>query len=70
MFIKKVSHLVKPFLLVPKNTHLCNQCPQNLLYSFFAYVSKIRRVLRWFQIRENTWKKLHPEKLFTKTFAC
>ena len=67
--LKNVSHLVKPFLLVPKNTHLCNQWPQNLFDSFFAYVSKIRRVLRWFQIRENTWKKVHPEKIFYQNFC-
>jgi hypothetical protein len=26
-------------------------------------VSKMRRILRWFQIRENNWNKAHPEKV-------
>ncbi len=43
MFVKKVFHLVKPFLakicimLVSNNTQICTQWPQNYLESFFGY---------------------------------
>jgi hypothetical protein len=35
--------------------------------TYDIWVFKIRRILRWFQIRENNWKKIHPEKVICQT---
>ena len=71
MFLKKVFQLVKPFLA---NLHSTSSNKYSYMYSliskilkffFGIWVFKIRRILRWFQICENNWKKVHPE-----TFIC
>jgi hypothetical protein len=51
-------------ILFPKNTHICTPWPQNCLFLFFnIWVSKKRRILRWFQIRGNNFKKVYLEKV-------
>ncbi len=69
MFVKQVFQLVKPFLA---NLHSTSSNKYSYMYSitpnffkffFGIWVFKIRRILRWFQICGNNWKKVHPENV-------
>ncbi len=68
MSVNKVFPLVKPFLAnlhstISKNTHICTPWPQSYYFFFNIWVSKKRRILRWFQIRGNNLKKVYLEKV-------
>ncbi len=70
----KVFYLVKLFVAKlhstdPKNTYICTQWTQKKLFIFCIWISKIRRILSWFQIHCNNWKRVHSEKLFSKHFC-
>ena len=41
--------------------------PKFFLFFFGIRVIKIRKILRWFQICGNNWKKVHPEKVLCQT---
>ncbi len=41
--------------------HISTQLPQKIVF-FYIWVSKILRILRWFQIRGHNWKKVYTEK--------
>jgi hypothetical protein len=43
--------------------------PKNCNFFSFHMSNKKRRILHWFQIWLNIWKKLHPKKLFTKNVS-
>ncbi len=59
-----LSHFLRIcILLVLTNTHICTQWPQNFLVLFDIWVFQIRKILCWFQICGNNWKKVHPEKV-------
>jgi hypothetical protein len=69
MFVKKDFQLVKPFLA---NLHYTISKKYSYMYSmtlkffnffFNIWVSKKRRILRWFQIRGNKMKKVYLEKV-------
>ncbi len=67
MFVKKFFNWLSHFLriciiLFPKNTHICTPWPQNFFFNI--WVSKKRRILRWFQIRGDNLKKVYLEKAF------
>jgi hypothetical protein len=69
MFVKKVFQLVKPFLAnlhstsSKKYSYMYSMTPNFFLFFFGIWVFKIRRILRWFQICGNNWKKVNPEKV-------
>jgi hypothetical protein len=54
MVAKKGFQLVKPFLA---------NLPYTIYFFFYHMSIKKRRILRWFQIRGNNWKKVHPDKV-------
>ncbi len=73
MFFKKVFQLVKTFLANLHSTiskrYSYNVWPmtpwpqKNFIFFFNIWVSKKRRILCWFQNRENNLKKVYPEKV-------
>jgi hypothetical protein len=69
MFVKKVFQLVKPFLanlhstLSKKYSYMYSMTPKFVYFFFNIWVSKKRRILRWFQIRGNNLKKVYLEKV-------
>ncbi len=69
MFVKTVFHLVEPFLANLHSTssniysHMHSMTPTKFLFFFGIRVFKIPRILRWFQICGNNWKKVLPEKV-------
>ena len=73
IFVKKVFQLVKPFLANLHSTssniysYMYSMTPKIFLFFFGIWVSKIRRILRWFQICGNNWEKIHPEKAICQT---
>ncbi len=72
MFVKKVFQLVEPFLANLQSTssnkfsYMYSMTPKFLMFFFGIWVFKIRRILRWFQICVNNWKKVHTEKVICK----
>ncbi len=64
-FFSWISHILRIcILLLPNNTHICTPWPQNFFYFFFnIWVSKKRRILRWFQICGKNINKVYPEKV-------
>ena len=69
MFVKKVFRLVKPFLanlhysISKKYSYMYSMTPKFFDFFFNIWVSKKRRILRWFQIRGNNLKKVYLEKV-------
>ena len=69
MFVKKVFQLVKPFLanlhytISKKYSYMYSMTPKFFYFFFNIWVSKKRRILRWFQIRGNNLKKVYLEKV-------
>ncbi len=69
MFVKKVFQLVKPFLanlhstISKKYSYMYYMTPKIFYFFFNIWVSKKRRILRWFQIRGNNLTKLYLEKV-------
>ena len=69
MFVKKVFHLVKPFLanlhytISKKYSYMYSMTPKFFYFFFSIWVSKKRRILHWFQIRGNNLKKVYLEKV-------
>ncbi len=69
MFVKKVFHLVKPFLANLHSTssniysYMYSMNPKICLFFFGIWVFKIGRILRWLQICGTNWKKVHQEKV-------
>ncbi len=69
MFVKKVFRLVRPFLAnlhstsSNKYSYMYSMTPKIFLFFFGIRVFKIRRIVRWFQICGNNWKKVHTEKV-------
>ncbi len=69
MFVKKVFQLVKPFLanlhytISKKYLYMYSMTTKFFYFFFNIWVSKKRRILRWFQIRGNNLKKAYLEKV-------
>ena len=69
MFVKKVFQLVKPFLanlhstISKKYSYMYSMTSKFFYFFFNIWVSKKRRILRWFQIRGNNLKKVSLEKV-------
>ncbi len=69
MFVKKDFQLVKPFLANLHSTssniysYMFSMTPKIFLFFFGIWVFKICRILRWFQICGNNWKKVYSEKV-------
>ncbi len=72
MFVKQVFQLVMPFLA---NLHLSrskiysymySMTPKKCYFFFYIWVSKVLRILSWFQIRGHNWKKVYTEKVICK----
>ena len=65
----KVFQFVKPFLanlhstLSKKYLYMYSMTPNFFYFFFNIWVSKKRRILRWFQIRWNNLKKAYLEKV-------
>jgi hypothetical protein len=70
MFVKKVSFLANFHSTSSKNySYMHTMTIKFFYFAFCILVSKICRILRWFKICGNNWKKVHPEKLFVKNFC-
>ncbi len=48
---------------------MCAQWPPFFWFYFCSWVSKKHRILHWFQIRLNNWKKCTQKKLFARNFC-
>jgi hypothetical protein len=75
MFVKIFFQLVKPFLAnlhsrsSKKYSYMYSMTPKISYFFLCIWVSKIIRILRWFQIRGNNWKKWTQKKLYAKKFC-
>ena len=69
MFVKKVFQLVKPFLanlystVSKKYSYMYSMTLKIFSFFFNIWISQKRRILRWFQIRENNLKKMYLENV-------
>ncbi len=69
MFVKKVFQLVKPFLanlhstISKRYSYMYSMTPHFFYFFFNIWVSKKRRILRWFPIRGNNLEKVYLEKV-------
>jgi len=69
MFAIKVFQLVKPFLanlystVSKKYSYMYSMTLKIFSFFFNIWISQKRRILRWFQIRENNLKKMYLENV-------
>ena len=72
MFAIKVFQLVKPFLanlystVSKKYSYMYSMTLKIFSFFFNIWISQKRRILRWFQIRENNLKKMYLEKVISQ----
>ena len=75
MLVRKVFRLVKPFLanlhytISKKYLFMYSMTPKFFKCFFNIWLSKKRRILRWFQIRGNYLKKVYLEKVICQKLS-